>query len=115
MKKKVLITKSIEDAGELQHYAIQNKIELVYHSFLSFEQIQISEISLLKIDIEGQEYDVVPNLEKSILDITNSISLETHIMYGGDDYSLVNYLVENGFNHKTITERDSHKEHFFWK
>ena len=76
---------------------------------------QISEISLLKIDIEGQEYDVVPNLEKSILDITHSISLETHIMYGGDDFSLVNYLVENGFNHKTVTERDSHKEHFFWK
>ena len=44
MKKKVLITKSIEDAGELLHYAIQNQIELIYHSFLSFEQIQISEI-----------------------------------------------------------------------
>ena len=44
MKKKVLITKSIEDVGELQHYAIQNQIELIYHSFLSFEQIQISEI-----------------------------------------------------------------------
>ena len=44
MKKKVLITKSIEDAGELQHYAIQNQIELIYHSFLSFEQFQISEI-----------------------------------------------------------------------
>ena len=44
MKKKVLITKSIEDVGELQHYAIQNQIELIYHSFLSFEQFQISEI-----------------------------------------------------------------------
>ena len=42
--KKVLITKSLEDAGELQEYAIQHQIELIYHSFLSFEQIQISEI-----------------------------------------------------------------------
>jgi uroporphyrinogen-III synthase len=49
VKKKVLITKSIEDAGELQHYAIQNQIELIYHSFLSFEQIQISEIPKLEV------------------------------------------------------------------
>ena len=49
MKKKVLITKSIEDAGELLHYAIQNQIELIYHSFLSFEQIQISEIPELDV------------------------------------------------------------------
>lgn len=75
----------------------------------------IREIAILKIDIEGQEYEVVDNLEKSILNITKSISLETHLSHGGDDSNLIDYLIENGFHHRLISETKTHREHFFWK
>lgn len=79
---------------------------------------KIDEISLLKIDIEGEEFTVVPNLEDDILNITHSIHLETHAQYGGDDSCLIEFLKSKNFQHKLIDDRSSTcfvKEHYFWK
>jgi FkbM family methyltransferase len=79
---------------------------------------KIDEIGLLKIDIEGEEYDVVPNIEDSVLSKTHSIHLETHLQYGGDDIEIINFLKSRNFNHKLIDDRShicSVKEHYFWK
>ena len=79
---------------------------------------KIDKIGLLKIDIEGEEYNVVPNIEDSVLDKTHSIHLETHLQYGGDDTGLINFLKYKNFQHKLIDDRShifSVKEHYFWK
>jgi FkbM family methyltransferase len=79
---------------------------------------KIDEIGLLKIDIEGEEFTVVPNLEDEVLNITHSIHLETHAQYGGDDTHLVEFLKSKNFQHKLIDDRSSIcfvKEHYFWK
>lgn len=79
---------------------------------------KINKIRLLKIDIEGEEYNVVPNLDDEILNITSCIHLETHHQYGGDDKHLIDFLISKNFQHKLISDRTSSvsvKEHLLWK
>jgi FkbM family methyltransferase len=79
---------------------------------------KIDKIRLLKIDIEGEEYNVVPNLDDEILNITSCIHLETHHQYGGDDKHLIDFLISKNFQHKLISDRTSIvsvKEHLLWK
>jgi FkbM family methyltransferase len=79
---------------------------------------EINEIGLLKIDIEGEEFNVIPNIGDSVLEKTHSIHLETHSQYGGDDSGLVDFLKNKGFYHKIINDRSEIcfvKEHYFWK
>jgi FkbM family methyltransferase len=75
----------------------------------------LDSISLLKMDIEGEEYNVLPALSKEFFDRTKSISLETHVMYGGQDDHLVELLKSHGFEHVLIDDREAHREHYFWK
>jgi len=79
------------------------------------KKYNIDKISLLKIDIEGSEYEVVMGLEDWIFDRTSSISLETHIFKGGDDSHLVEKIISHGFTHKFISKNEIFGEHFFYK
>jgi FkbM family methyltransferase len=75
----------------------------------------IDKISLLKIDIEGSEYEVIMGLEDWIFDMTSSISLETHLYSGGDDSHLVEKIISHGFIYQLISKSELHGEHFFYK
>jgi len=75
----------------------------------------IDKISLLKIDIEGSEYEVVMGLEDWVFNRTSSISLETHLNQGGDDSHLVEKIMGKGFTYKRISKSETHGEHFFYK
>jgi FkbM family methyltransferase len=78
------------------------------------KKYEIPEISLLKVDIEGEEYNVIFGIEDWVYDITNSISLETHLQHGDDSY-MIEFLKQKKFNHRLISETNTHKEHFFYK
>jgi hypothetical protein len=78
------------------------------------KKYEIPEISLLKVDIEGEEYNVIFGIEDWVYDITNSISLETHLRYG-DDSHIIEFLKEKKYNHRLVSESNTHKEHFFFK
>jgi FkbM family methyltransferase len=79
------------------------------------KKYNIDEISLLKLDIEGQEYEVIGGLESWILDMTNSISLECHNYYGHTNDNVIEKILSHNFNIETIRETTSHSEYFFWK
>lgn len=100
----------VQDSGKIKvpNYKISQLVDFY----------KIDKIRLLKIDIEGEEYNVIPNLEDSVLDKTLSIHLETHHQYGGDDTHLINFLISKNFKYKLIEDRTSSvsvKEHLFWK
>jgi FkbM family methyltransferase len=78
----------------------------------------ITEIALLKIDIEGEEYELIPSIPEYIYNMTHSIHLETHLMHGGDDSSLISYLQNKGFSYNLLrddSEKYKIKEYYFYK
>ncbi len=101
------VCNSVSDSGQISvnNFRIS---ELV-------KKYNIDKISLLKIDIEGMEYEVVEGIEDWVFNITSSISLETHLFVNIEDSILVDKIVSHGFNHILVSESESHKEHFFFK
>jgi FkbM family methyltransferase len=65
------------------------------------EENNLSHIDLLKIDIEGAEFKVLPNLEKKVYDKISQISVEFHDFidpsYKQLTTSIVNYIESFGF------------------
>lgn len=63
-----------------------------------FEETGWSEIDLLKIDIEGSEWEVIDSTSNYIFEITNKFLLEYH-MPKGRLYDVINRMHSLGFKH----------------
>jgi hypothetical protein len=64
-----------------------------------FKEIQIDRCDLLKIDIEGAEYNALLCTPMNILYRINAIAMECHIYDNSENlYSLRDYLINAGFN-----------------
>lgn len=109
----------INDAAQVANFVSNDGQNLVKNFRISelVKKHDISEIALLKIDIEGQEFEVLRGIEKWVLDMIHSISLETHLTFESDDSLLVEILTNAGFKHQLVStnETKTHNEHFFWK
>jgi FkbM family methyltransferase len=79
------------------------------------EKYNVDKISLLKIDIEGQEQDVIFGLEDSIWDITHRIHLEIHVLYGLDSQKISDYVLSKGYHILEREDRGTHVELLFEK
>lgn len=75
------------------------------------------EIDLLKLDIEGSEYEVIDTLSPEVLIRTNKILLEFHWQNGRLN-SIINKLTQYGFNFKFLSGCDIESDFgniFFFK
>lgn len=64
-----------------------------------FKDYSISRCDLLKMDIEGGEYDIFFNIDKDILDKINAIAMEYHIFDNDKNLdSLKRILTDAGFS-----------------
>lgn len=73
-----------------------------------FDQNNIDRISLLKMDIEGAEYDIIDNLEPEIFDKIDNFLIEYHDNYDGRAEKLVTKLVKAGYDIDQIRNQNSH-------
>jgi len=82
-----------------------------------FEQNNIDRLSLLKMDIEGAEYDIIENLDQEIFDKIDNLLIEYHDNYDSRVEKLVTKLVEAGFdidkirNQNTVNNKDIKEEY----
>jgi len=70
------------------------------------QQNNIKRISLIKMDIEGAEYEIIKNLEDYIFDITDSFLIEWHDNTDGKVQNLIDKLKEKGFNIEQIRNQN---------
>jgi len=75
----------------------------------------IDRISLLKVDIEGYEYDLFDNLSDDILDKIDKIFLEFHRVHDNNrKLTLINRLMIRGFKMKVYDKNiDFYHDHMF--
>jgi FkbM family methyltransferase len=99
---------SFNDLSGSEYFTVGNRVilddsrsdlEKVPNSRLIYliERYNIQKISLVKIDIEGQEQDVIFGLEDSIWEIIDRIHLEIHVLYGLDSQKIIHYVLSKGF------------------
>lgn len=72
-----------------------------------FEQNNIDRLSLLKMDIEGAEYDIIENLEQEVFDKIDNFLIEYHDNYDNRVEKLVDKLVKAGFDIDQIRNQNS--------
>lgn len=73
------INANIVDQNSSIHYTWSNnptKLNLTIENLFDF--CNLEKIDFLKIDIEGSEYEIFNNIDKSILKKINKIAIETH-------------------------------------
>jgi FkbM family methyltransferase len=75
----------------------------------------IDKISLLKMDIEGSEEEVILGLEDSIWAQIDRLHLEIHQMYGVQADSLINHVKQRGFEVLDFKDRTPILEILFQK
>lgn len=82
------------------------------------KKYDIKEVSLVKMDIEGEEYRVIPGIEDWVWEKIYSLHLETHLFHEGDDQFLVEIVKSKGFFHRVLEDRREKNgimEHYFYK
>jgi FkbM family methyltransferase len=67
----------------------------------------INKISLLKIDIEGAEYEIIEHLEDEIFEMTDSFLIEFHDNTDKKVIRLVDKLLSHGFEIEQIRDQNS--------
>lgn len=70
-----------------------------------YEKYKIKQIDLLKMDIEGAEYEVLNSLKQNDWDKINSIILEYHDFLNFSHEALENILKQNNFKVKTVKSK----------
>jgi FkbM family methyltransferase len=71
------------------------------------EQNNIEKISLLKMDIEGAEYDIIENLEDEVFEKIDNFLIEYHDNEGEKVEKLIQTLVKKGFDIDQIRNQNS--------
>lgn len=85
-----------------------NKITVPAISLNTFiAQNNIQRVSLIKMDIEGAEYDIIENLEDEVFDIVDNFLIEYHDNEDGKVQKLVKKLVAKGFDIDQIRDQNS--------
>ncbi len=72
------------------------------------EQNDIKKIDLIKMDIEGAEYDIIENLEDSVFEITDSFLIEFHSNKNGIAKRMIEKIISHGFEIDQIRDQSSH-------
>lgn len=76
----------------------KKKIQVPCYSLKTLmKEHRFKEIDILKIDIEGAEYEIIFNLEQSILDHIKYIVMECHKIDAYNVNDMVTYLGKKGF------------------
>ena len=65
------------------------------------EQEKLDKIDLIKIDIEGAEYDIIENLEDEVFNITDKFLIEWHDNENGELEKMIKFLTNKNY---TITK-----------
>jgi FkbM family methyltransferase len=90
-----------------QGYAAENTVESIsLNTFI--QENGITKIDLIKMDVEGAEYDVIENLEDYIFDITDSFLIEYHSNQNGVAKKMVEKILSHGFVISQIRDQSSH-------
>ena len=90
-----------------QGYAAENTVESIsLNTFI--QQKGITKIDLIKMDIEGAEYDIIENLEDYIFDITDSFLIEYHSNKNDIARKMVEKILSHGFSISQIRDQSSH-------
>jgi FkbM family methyltransferase len=72
-----------------------------------FEKNKIENLSLLKMDIEGGEYDIIENLEDEVFEKIDNFLIEYHNNTDGRVEKLVTILIKKGFNIDQIRNQNT--------
>jgi FkbM family methyltransferase len=79
-----------------QGSVVETKVPSI--SLKSFvDEKKIEKIDLIKMDIEGAEYDIIENLEDEIFNMTNSFLIEFHSNKNGIVKKMIDKIVSHGF------------------
>lgn len=79
-------------------HAIPKEITVPAISLKTFIQNKdIKRIGLIKMDIEGAEYDIIDNLDDWIFDITDSFLIEFHSNINGKTKRMIEKIISHGF------------------
>ena len=85
-----------------------NKIAVPAVSLKTFiAENAIKRVSLLKMDIEGAEYEIIENLEDEVFDLIDNFLIEYHDNEGEKAQNLVNKLISKGFDVEQIRDQNS--------
>ena len=97
---------SIEGADASSIYSSKNKVKIESVRLKNFLQSE-KYISLLKLDIEGAEVEVLKDCHENLLHVKN-IFIEYHSYMNGEQSldSILNILTENGFRYFIKPEAD---------
>jgi FkbM family methyltransferase len=79
------------------------------------QEHSIDRISLLKMDIEGAEEEVILGLEDDVWSRIDRLHLEIHQMYGVQGDSLIAYVTQQGFEVLDFKDRSPILEILFQK
>ena len=79
------------------------------------QEHSIDRISLLKMDIEGAEEEVILGLEDDVWTRIDRLHLEIHQMYGVQGDSLIAYVTQQGFEVLDFKDRSPILEILFQK
>ncbi len=85
----------------------RSRVQLVDHVSMSMCCFQLSSISLLKIDCEGDEHNVLLGLHHSDWSCIDAISMEVHTEERITCVTLL--LAQHGFAHEIVTTMGEHR------
>lgn len=72
---------------------------------------KIDKISLIKIDIEGAEYEIIDELEDEVFDVIDAFLIEYHDNNNQKVKKLINKLISKGFDIDQIRDQNSKDNH----
>ena len=81
--------------------SLTNEIELETITIKEiFEENNLDRISLLKCDIEGGEYDLIPNIPDEYMSRIDKFMIEFHMNDNNEIRPILDKLTSNGFNYR---------------
>lgn len=84
-----------------EYDSLTNEIELETITIKEiFEENNLDRISLLKCDIEGGEYDLIPNIPDEYMSRIDKFMIEFHMNKNNEIKSILDKLTSNGFNYR---------------
>ena len=110
MIRSILITKSKDDKGALYDYCISQNIAILYHSFLTFKQVNISETTTSDVLFFSSKRAVDYFLQQTKISENTTVacigeSTKTHLNSKGIP---VDFVGENAGQPETISKKFAH-------
>jgi len=84
-----------------EYNSLTNEIELETITIKEiFEENNLDRLSLLKCDIEGGEYDLIPNIPDEYMSRIDKFMIEFHMNDNNEIKPILDKLTSNGFNYR---------------